>query len=558
MSVLVRRVAPLALLLALAGCGSKTDPNAPLAFVPADTPYVFANLEPLPQPVIDQWAQTTREVWPISLNLYRRMLDKAEAEAPDSVPLKAARALLDEISGHIAAGTAEALGIKGSTRMAAYGIGALPVLRLELADPAKLRAAVARVEAKAGAQLPKAQLGALEYWALPLEKFQLLAAIVDQQLVLSIAPAAASDDLRKQLFGLTRPARPLDPATLTTLNKRYGYLPYSSGYVDFVRLVDFIGDEADPQRRELAAAFGGMPAMDATCKAEVRSIVAKFPRFVAGYTRLDPKHMAVHAQLELEPTLAKEFAASLAAAPGTGAAAEGLTDFALALPVLKQKSFWLKQAKAVVEKPYACTELAELNASFAKLKQSLDATIPPPASDLAGLRLQLSKLEFAAGKDKPELAGKLVVALNNPAGAAAMAQLLVPSLKDLKLTADGKPVALPADLAPPPVPPLFVAMNDRALALSAGAGEEAGLGAFLTAPAAAEPMFLRMQFTGAMYGHLGSMFDAMAPLIPAEQRADIDAQKQLFALYEKWLERIEVTMTANDGGVALRETVEMR
>jgi len=101
-------------------------------------------------------------------------------------------------------------------------------------------------------------------------------------------------------------------------------------------------------------------------------------------------------------------------------------------------------------------------------------------------------------------------------------------------------------------------MNDRALALSAGAGEEAGLGAFLTAPAAAEPMFLRMQFTGAMYGHLGSMFDAMAPLIPAEQRADIDAQKQLFALYEKWLERIEVTMTANDGGVALRETVEMR
>lgn len=579
MSALVRRVAPLALLLALAGCGNKPDINAPLAFVPADTPYVFANLEPMPQPVVDQWSQLTREAWPISLNMYRRILDKAQADAPDSVSLKTAHALLDEVSAQVSAGNFEALGIKSSTHMAIYGIGVLPVVRLELADPAKLRAAIARVEAKAGAKLPTAKLGELEYWTLtlnesgaapatdktgaakipsPLEKVQLLLGIVDQQLVVSFAPATASEGLRKQLFGLTRPAKPLDPASLTALNKRYGYLPYSSGYVDFLRLVDFLGDESDPVRRELAAALGEMPAVDATCKAEVRSIVAKFPRFVAGYTELEPKRMTLHAQLELEPALAKEFAASLVAAPGTGAAAEGLTDFALALPVLKQKSFWLRQAKAVVDKPYACTDLAGLNDSFAKFKQSLDTTIPPPASDLAGLRLQLGKLDFAAGKDKPEFAGKLVVALNNPAGAVAMAQLVLPSLKDLKLSADGKPVALPADVAPASLPPLFLAMDNNALALSAGAGEEAGLGAFLTAPAAAEPVFLRMRITGALYGRLGGMLDTFGALLPAEQRADMDAQKQLFALYEKSIAHIEFSMTANDGGVALRESAEMR
>lgn len=575
MSVLVRRVAPLALLLALAGCGSKTDPNAPLAFVPADTPYVFANLEPMPQPVVDQWSQLTREAWPVSLNMYRRMLDKAQADAPDSVPLKTAHALLDEVSAQISAGTTESLGIKSSTHMAIYGIGVLPVVRLELADPAKLREAIARVEAKAGAKLPTAKLGEFEYWTLtldkagaaatdttrsasPLEKVQLLFGIIDQQLVLSFAPATASEDLRKQLFGLTRPAKPIDPASLTALNKRYGYLPYSSGYVDFLRLVDFLGDETNPVRRELAVAFGDMPAVDATCKAEVRSIVAKFPRFVAGYTELEPKRMTLHAQLELEPALAKDFAASLVAAPGTGAAAEGLTDFALALPVLKQKSFWLKQAKAVVDKPYACADLAEFNESFAKFKQSLDTTIPPPASDLAGLRVQLDKLDFAAGKDKPEFAGKLVVALNNPAGAVAMAQLVLPGLKDLKLSADGKPTALPADIAPASLPPLFLAMDNNALALSAGAGEEAGLGAFLSAPAATEPVFLRMRLTGALYGRLGGMLDTFSMLLPAEQRSDIDAQKQLFALYEKSIAHIEFSMTANDAGVALRETAEMR
>src|SRR6478752_5005638 len=129
MSALVRRVAPLALLLALAGCGNKPDINAPLAFVPADTPYVFANLEPMPQPVVDQWSQLTREAWPISLNMYRRILDKAQADAPDSVSLKTAHALLDEVSAQYSAGNFEALVIKSNTHRAIYGSELLAVVR---------------------------------------------------------------------------------------------------------------------------------------------------------------------------------------------------------------------------------------------------------------------------------------------------------------------------------------------------------------------------------------------------------------------------------------------
>ncbi len=558
MSVFARRVVPLALLLALAGCGKKPDASSPLAFVPADTPYVFANLEPVPQPVVDHWSQMTREVWPLSLSMYQRMLDKAESQ--DATAVKAARALLEEVSQQVTAGTTEQLGIKGNTHLAIYGIGILPVARMELADPNALRAAIARVEAKAGAKLPVAKLGELDYWTLALDKVQVLIAILDKQLVVAFAPATASEDLRKQLLGLTRPAKPFDAESLTTLNKRYGYTPYSSGYVDFVRLVEFLGDDANPVRRELAGAIFGekLPTMDPTCKTEVRAIASKFPRIVMGYTALAPKQMTVHAQLEMDPALAKDLAASLVGAPGTAGKAEGLIDFAMSLPVLKQKNFWLKQAKAVVDQPYACADLADLNESFAKLKQSLDTTIPPPASDLSGFRMVLSKLDFAAGVDKPDMAGKLVVALTNPAGAVAMAQLALPSLKDVKLVPDGKPVALPADMAPVPVPPMFLAMNDQAIALSAGSGEEATLSAFLAAPAAAEPVFLRMHFTGAMYGRLGGVFDAMGPLIPQEQLADIETQKQMFVLYEKWIDHAEVTLTAKADGISLLETVQTR
>ncbi len=181
-----------------------------------------------------------------------------------------------------------------------------------------------------------------------------------------------------------------------------------------MRLVDFLGDDANPLRRELSGAVFGeaLPPMDATCKAEARSIAARFPRIVMGYTELAPKRMTIHAQLEMEPALAKDFAASLSGAPGTGVKPEGLFDFSLALPVLKQKSFWQKQAKAVVDQPYQCADLASLNEGFAKFKQSLDTTIPPPASDIAGLRMAMTKLDFAGGMEKPDVSGKIVVALD--------------------------------------------------------------------------------------------------------------------------------------------------
>ena len=63
-----------AVLLTLAACGKKdasplTDTSGPLRYVPADTPYVFAGLEPAPddymdkmEPKIDQLLATYRYV----------------------------------------------------------------------------------------------------------------------------------------------------------------------------------------------------------------------------------------------------------------------------------------------------------------------------------------------------------------------------------------------------------------------------------------------------------------------------------------------------------------
>jgi hypothetical protein len=554
---MLRRALPFALIAVLSACGKKQDATSPLAFVPADTPYVFANIEPVPQAVRDEYVAVMKPMWPTMLGMYTRLADEAKGLTDEQ--RKIVRAILDEVKTFAEKGSGEDAGFTGNAHFALYGVGLVPVTRWELADPAKLRATVARVEEKGGAKLAVGKIGDQEFWHVGNDKVAVVVAIIDKHLVATIWPTNASDDLKKRLLGLVRPDKNLgDAGALAKFNGDNGFLPYGTMLVDAVRIVDVAtSGDADPVMREIFAADGKPPPqVDATCRQEFLDIAKKFPRLVAGYTVLEPKKMDMVGRIELEPALAKDVAAALGAAPGSAGPTEGLMDVAFSLPVLKFKDFLLKQTKAVVDKPYACTHLADLNQGYAELNQKLATTIPPPASDLTGLRMSLSKLALGKEGAKPDVSGKVLVGLANPMSALAMGQLASPQLKDLKIAPDGKPVALPAGLVPGEVPPLFAAMNDKAIALSAGAGEDATLSAWLTAAPASEPVFFRMYFSGSLYGQFGEWTKTFAAFMPEAQRKDIDDQRALFAIYEKWIRGIEIRLTAKSNGIEIFERFE--
>ena len=172
----------------------------------------------------------------------------------------------------------------------------------------------------------------------------------------------------------------------------------------------------------------------------------------------------VGAQLEIDTALAQQFATAIGAAPGTGAPGAGVLDVSLALPVLKLKDFWIKQAQSVAAKPYACASLTKLNEGFRESAAKVDITVSPPFSDAVGVRFTLDNFSLdPSGKKTPDVSGKLLFASNNPQAALAMAQLALPGLAQAKLSADGKAVALPPGIVPTAsAPPLYAAMSDKA------------------------------------------------------------------------------------------------
>ncbi len=554
----------LAALLCLQACGDKVDRSAPLAFAPADTPWLFANLEPVPESVRARFENQVQAAWPVMFEMFdqsladlRTLSAEAPASADTGTLLRLFEGVLDELRARDTPAKWREIGFGTDARMALYGIDLLPVMRVELADPAAFRALVKRLEQKVGQPLATLRIDEQDAWTFGGETAGGLMAIHGSHLVLAVVPGSADEALKRRVLGLDQPAKSIaDDAAFPTFNAQRGYLPYGSGWVDTRRIVALAASEGHGWA--IARAKDSAPAaLDATCRAEFDSIAAKAPRLAFGYTAFEADRMAMHARIDLDPALATSLMSLGASTPGA-ASRDALFDFGIALPILGMRDFLAAQADAVAKAPYKCEHLAALNTGFAELKPKLEGMLPPPVANLSGLRLTATRLDWPQGATMPDFGGTLLVGSDSPALLAGLAQLASPELQKIVLTPDGKPIAVPASALPPGFAdvPVSVAMGGKALAVAVGQDDTARLAAAVTAAPAGAGTWLDMSFDGRMYGLFGDAIDRFGAFLPDADRKGLDAQRKLYAMYAKWFRRLDARVAIVAEGIDMTETVE--
>jgi hypothetical protein len=574
----------------LAACGHK-DKDAPLAFVPADTPYVVANLDAMDDDTRTALLAQADAQLPAQLANINATADQLAKKDPDGARLL--RALGAEFNGKTVEAFAQNAGLDLKGHSAFYGLGLAPVLRFELSDPKAFEGFIGRLETAYGKKLDTAKVGEQDYrkYISAASGTEVILAMVGKQAVAALLPADASPTLLRQALGLglDRPQKSLqDDGRLSTLAKAKGYQKWFIGDLDLTRALPLAVSGNDPllgalrkAHAEAESAKTGEPVANQlqtspSCATDAARIAARVPTLSFGYTKLDAKHQDMRFDVALADDISKAFAGIKVDLPGLGNVGTAPFDLSLALPVAQLRTFWSAQADAVAAKPFTCAALTDLNDSFAKLGPAMQKAAIPPFGDMLGLRIALDTLVTGKDTSLPTFSGRIVLGTNNPSGLLAMGQMMVPALAQLKPSNDGKPLPLPKDMTGMLGQPAWVAMSDKALAVGVGAGEDAKLSDTLKDPLGDAGRMTRMHLSGAMYMNwlqlMEEKVDSLAAATAAISKSDepsIDGDssddatqtaanaarsKAQFAAMKAQAERvssIDAEMHVDDGGMVL-------
>lgn len=447
-----------------------SNANPLLAYVPTDTAYVFADIEPVPAEITDVYVTRFQPVMDVMSNHIEQFKAGYQAgEFQDNQVAQLGMAVLEELGGDLSTENLENLGVSLQAHHAIYGTGIFPVIRLGLGDEQKLRDAIARIEVKMGFELPVKDLNGTSYWRISEDEMPvaIYIAIFDQQLALSVFPVASEDSLLAAFLGQDMPADSMASSnTLGAMNRDKGYTGYGSGFLDIQKLADEIINPNSNTRSFLSPEMTTkLGTLDAVCVAEIESMIARTPRMTAGTTSLTASEIAVRYDLEIENSLASGLAALVSNTPS---AIDGnfLLSASLAIKVGKLRSFVLEKATAIFETPYQCAKLQKFNEQAGQLVTQLNTPMPPMINNLMGVRVRVD--DYDPNKAINDGNGLLALHVDKPEMFVGMASMMVPGFDTLDFANQSEPVKIPAEMSHLEGVDVFAFMTDNAIGAAIG------------------------------------------------------------------------------------------
>ncbi len=561
---------------AQSGAAGSTGGNSLLALVPEETPYLAGNIAPIPDEVVDTYLQRAEPILAAmqqNLAEARRELEGDTEQLASDTGARVGLALLQELDGKLNRAGLESLGFDLTPDQVIYGISAFPVTRISLSSADALRATVQRVLDKSGVEAPVQELGGQSYWRIipdvdvdvdttgeaandAAESVGLYIAILPDHLAIGMLPVAAEADVLPQFLAQDIPASSNAESRLREINQRFDFAAYGSGVVDFQKVFDEIINP-DSLAGQLVASHGHDMAALRTdvCRQEVGSMIARTPRAYSGFREISDSTIASRIVLETETGLAGELAGLVADVPVANAASTFLAELALGLKVGPVRDFLRNKATAIVDAPYQCEALADLNSHARDAADQLNQPVPPMVNNLFGLRAAISSM---GGMDAPQSAqGLLSLHVTQPEMLVGMAQMLVPGLAELDLSPGAAPVQVPADMLPIPGMVIYAAQAKTSLGLSVGEGQQAGLVDFINREGKSDGTFLSVNYDAAAYMGLTENM-GMNSLDQGDTPPQDDLGELISEEYQKLVDRSDMRFGFSKDGFVVDSRTTMK
>ncbi len=552
-------------LAALAGCRSdKSELTARqaalLAAIPADTPYLLASLEPFPR---DFRTLLGEQLLPAAAAQFTAgMTGEAEPFGQGLIAFYQALAAVYDPE------RAKTAGLDDEVLWALYGAPQLPVFRHEVRDTSRAESWVLEQFRKAGAEPTAIEIGGAAAYKLPADGAALYFRFTDRHATYALLPDRDDSPALELALGLTVPSPAMDAAALTAQAGKDGRPLYEFGYVLPPALASGLLAADGPFTTEIATDPEWAALTAPPCQDELGELLGLMPRLDFALTSAGRRQMTMVSDITFRPDLAADFIKMSGGAPDLEAGgAPFQTSLSLRLGALRD--FVLRLARDTNADPWTCPPFSYLNSTAEQIVTAANTPIPPAVGNLHGISLALDRLpgDFSA---EPDSLGHLTVHIDHPALLYGMAQMFVPALAAVELTAGGDPVPLPDTLTGLSDPPVFAAMSDHAIGLARG---EAAVLALPSRLGSLPEGSRTLAAYGFDYRLLGDVIDkamidyaarageeaaaTCAPDCPveedltAEQQATLASMHRLLAL----LDREHLVVRAGDRGLRLEQTV---
>ena len=538
-----------------------------LRYIPADTPYVLVNPEPLDDDLVRKMfgeAELLSKGYELAL---RDSLTIAVDEYPEGSEERdraerAAVVMNDVLALFSLDGMREA-GFDTNESMAVYGHGLLPVLRAKLIDPDAFETAIADIETKAGYELDTADIEGRRYRYAEDDEGRIVLGAFDDYVVLTFLPAGFGDDELRQLVVIELPATDIAAArTQATIAGDYGYTSHYMGYVDIQRIVNtFAGTPTGLDALLLEDQQSEFDSVSDVCREEIMEFAGIAPRAVFGYSKIATDGVDGSMTVELRSDLAKGLMAVPAVVPGLGVDGGSLFTAGIGVDPRALRDFVEARLDAMAADPYECELFAELEQNAEEARAALTQPIPPVVYGFRGVVAVFEAFDVAAMQSGAvaDSEAAVLVAVDDAPGLLMTAAMFSPELAALDLQPDGEPVALElSQTAWMPEPP-YVALTDDSLAVSVGGDSRARIERLLSAKGADPAPFMSFAGdAGRYYGMIGDTIgtaDDSDELSPEAREAIRDSMQALAAVYDRL--QVDVRLTSRgvtvDAGLTFKD-----
>jgi hypothetical protein len=503
-----------------------------LSHVPAESPYVFATLEPINEALRRRLMDSVDQ----QIAKARELLDRQGDERPRKPLHRAIGAMLDELRGR---DWIERLGLDPRGRFALYGLSLWPAMRMEIANPAKLRAAIQRIFAAAEVKPEERTLDGRAYWVFGDKDFTAVTAVTDREWVAAVAPTAVLDAALPLVLGTKLPAHPLAAtSTVPELLGRHRFLGFLVGYIDAHNIVNVLtGPEPGPLDIPIRAATGQVAP---TCRADLDRLAAAIPRLVVGYHRLDDAGFDSSFVVELPPSTIGGMRKLRTAVPEVTARPTAhphpTMAFGAALDLGEAISWATGVTRGIHDQPFTCPWFTGINDASNEIGDKLATPLPPAWRGMRGISVALDDATLSP----PSITGHVVVAGERVADLVGSLAGSIPAIAGIPLAHDGRPIALPAQQLNLPARSAHLALTTDRLVIAAGDGSERRVAEHLASPAPKASPLMTMSFDIPRLQRLLAAFGQAAaaqsfgPIREIGTTIDVDDLGVRFDLWGTW------------------------